>query len=1180
MRKVFKSVFRRKVKEIMAAALSICLVFGTLTIPVKVTAAGSADGVMDESKMVADFVLLPGDMIQFDIYGDKDEFHRKSLAVFEVSTNAVDYFSLTTGLYGAVPYTEMGSTQYWEAPFQIPVAPTGGTEHSYVYVIQEDMLLNYEVLWDDGSSTFTILPYDDPNYKNSEALLGKHVRVVAYIGFGVEFYDKYGSRLSSEERFYVYTDGSTRTVSNNGTGPNLPNDTVLGELIGWATDPMYKDSTETPGNIFFFESDFNGHFFFPDSNNAFYTAMNFADKGIVKLYPVYKYLETELTVAPNGTFYEGTTPAFTVTSNRPTGRESEVSYKYYRVVGDDLTELSAAPTEPGDYRVVVSMEKEAGDETYEYDPSGLPLVHDRRYSEAVTDLDFTIEPTTASTVTTAPTAKTLTYNGEEQALVTAGAASPGAMVYSVESDEAGFTSEIPMMMYPDTYKVWYKAVEDYRPDSEVGMVEVTIAPKTVGLTWSDTEFTYDGEEHCPSVTITGLCGEDTCDLTVEGAAREPGTYTAKVTGLSNSCYQLPSDATCEFTIKEPEVIKEDPVITAKPAGRSLTYNGALHELITPGSVEGGDMLYSLSEDGDYSSVIPTAIEAGDYTVWYRVKGIEGVNDIEPISITATIAPKTVGLEWSGTEFTYDGEEHCPSVILTGLCGEDKCELTVEGAAKEVGTYTAKVTGLSNSNYTLPSNTTCEFTIVEEEVIIPEPVITTKPSALSLTYNGTSQKLISAGSAENGDMLYSLSKNGDYSSTIPSAKEAGDYTVWYMVKGTEGAIDLEPVSVTANIAPKTVGLKWSDTEFMYDGEEHCPKVELKGIISGDTCTVKVKGAQKEIGNYTATAYDLSNSNYELPGDYTKEFSILDPTKKKGVVTVSMKSYIYGGSASSPVISSKTNDVTKAVIQYKPSSSPDSAYVVSKPREVGNYTVKVTLPQNEEYNACSATAGFSISYLTVGNDAYSVKGTTGENGWYKSSLTIAPGAGYEMSYGDRNHFTDNPIQVADSLTSVSFYLRDANTGEQTDVISLNNLKIDSSAPQVVNLENSGIYYSNSGSVKCVVRDKNLDRVIMGGSEAALTQEGSDMAFFIPVGNRKNNVSFTVYDKAGNKTDFSVTTAPAWLEKGELVEGKWYLDSNESFTFPEGTKWRVNNGSTVYVGGSTFYVKESGEYTFTMD
>ena len=53
--------------------------------------------------------------------------------------------------------------------------------------------------------------------------------------------------------------------------------------------------------------------------------------------------------------------------------------------------------------------------------------------EAVTDLDFTIEPTTASTVTTAPTAKTLTYNGEEQALVTAGAASPGAMVYSVES---------------------------------------------------------------------------------------------------------------------------------------------------------------------------------------------------------------------------------------------------------------------------------------------------------------------------------------------------------------------------------------------------------------------------------------------------------------------------------------------------------------------------------------------------------------------------------------------------------------------------------------------------------------------------------------------------------------------------------------------------------------------------
>ena len=1173
MRKVFNSDFRRKVKEIMAAALSICLVFGTLTIPVQVRAAGS-DDFLTESKLTADMVLLPYDILQFD--QDGDSYNRKSMVRIERYVDSTTYTGLNHCSYGAVPI-EVDGNAYWHG-FTVPEAPAGLPESWYVYVVQPEDLLKETVIWSsNGSIYYEVTEADASKYYSSDALIGKTVKVKPFPGFGVRFYDENGNRILSDQRFYVYRDGSTVITSGNDSGPHIVDNSKLGEVIGWSTNSDFVENSNSLHDLFFYASNFDGHFFFPDSPETVNATLSYVHNGYIDLYPVYKYLNTSISISSNGPYYEGTAPTFNVTSNN---RTSEISYKYYKVVGDDLIELSAAPTTPGDYRVIASLENEPGDETYSINSDNLVIVDNRLYSGDEADLDFTKTLSSYTSSIQAPSANKLTYNGKAQALVTAGAASPGEMVYSVESDEAGFTSEIPMMMYPDTYKVWYKAVEDYRPDSEVGMVEVTIAPKTVGLTWSDTEFTYDGEEHCPSVTITGICGEDTCDVTVEGAAKEPGTYTAKVTGLSNSCYQLPSDATCEFTIKEPEVINEDPIITAKPAGRSLTYNGASHELITPGSVDGGDMLYSLSEDGEYSSVIPTAIEAGDYTVWYRVKGIEGVNDIEPISITATIAPKTVGLEWSGTEFTYDGEEHCPSVILTGLCGEDKCELTVEGAAKEVGTYTAKVTGLSNSNYTLPSNTTCEFTIVEEEVIIPEPVITTKPSALSLTYNGTSQKLISAGSAENGDMLYSLSKNGDYSSTIPSAKEAGDYTVWYMVKGTEGAIDLEPVSVTATIAPKTVGLKWSDTEFMYDGEEHCPKVELTGIISGDTCTVKVKGAQKEIGNYTATAYDLSNSNYELPGDYTKEFSILDPTKKKGVVTVSMKSYIYGGSASSPVISSKTNDVTKAVIQYKPSSSPDSAYVVSKPREVGNYTVKVTLPQNEEYNACSATAGFSISYLTVGNDAYSVKGTTGENGWYKSSLTITPGAGYELSYGDRNHFTDNPIQVADSLTSVSFYLRDANTGEQTDVISLNDLKIDSSAPQVVNLENSGIYYSNSGSVKCVVRDRNLDRVIMGGSEAALTQEGSDMAFFIPVGNRKNNVSFTVYDKAGNKTDFSVTTAPAWLEKGELVEGKWYLDSNESFTFPEGTKWRVNNGSTVYVGGSTFYVKESGEYTFTMD
>ena len=81
-------------------------------------------------------------------------------------------------------------------------------------------------------------------------------------------------------------------------------------------------------------------------------------------------------------------------------------------------------------------------------------------------------------------------------------------------------------------------------------VDVTISPKTVGLSWSGTEYEYDGSSHCPSATATGLCTGDSCDVTVSGTQTDAGTYTATATALSNSNYALPSAKTIEFTITQ------------------------------------------------------------------------------------------------------------------------------------------------------------------------------------------------------------------------------------------------------------------------------------------------------------------------------------------------------------------------------------------------------------------------------------------------------------------------------------------------------------------------------------------------------------------------------------------------------------------------------------------------------
>ena len=83
--------------------------------------------------------------------------------------------------------------------------------------------------------------------------------------------------------------------------------------------------------------------------------------------------------------------------------------------------------------------------------------------------------------------------------------------------------------------------------------------------------------------------------------------------------------------------KADPAYTVPTAKTGLTYNGQAQALITPGSATGGEMQYKLG-NGAYSTTIPTATDAGAYTVYYKIIGDENHNDVSEASITVTIKP--------------------------------------------------------------------------------------------------------------------------------------------------------------------------------------------------------------------------------------------------------------------------------------------------------------------------------------------------------------------------------------------------------------------------------------------------------------------------------------------------------------------------------------------------------------
>ncbi|MEE8836578.1 MAG: hypothetical protein SOH80_06325 [Eubacteriales bacterium] len=100
---------------------------------------------------------------------------------------------------------------------------------------------------------------------------------------------------------------------------------------------------------------------------------------------------------------------------------------------------------------------------------------------ADTTYTYTYAAKEASVVTKAPTAKTLTYTGSAQALVTAGEATGGTMQYAIGDANGAsqpYTTSIPAKTDAGTYYVWYKVkADDTHIDSNPFCVTVKISKK-------------------------------------------------------------------------------------------------------------------------------------------------------------------------------------------------------------------------------------------------------------------------------------------------------------------------------------------------------------------------------------------------------------------------------------------------------------------------------------------------------------------------------------------------------------------------------------------------------------------------------------------------------------------------------------------------------------------------------
>lgn len=287
---------------------------------------------------------------------------------------------------------------------------------------------------------------------------------------------------------------------------------------------------------------------------------------------------------------------------------------------------------------------------------------------------------------------------------------------------------------------------------------------------------------------------------IETVPTMAGNYFVKAKVVATANYDG-AEKTAEFNIARAKT-----ALTTKPtAVENLVYTGDALNLITAGVVDGGTMQYKLGVDGIWSSDIPTATNAGEYTVYYKALGDDNHKDIAEANVTVVIAkaastfdklPQALDLSYTGAvqALLRAGETTCGEIWYKLDNGEWTNEIPT---ATEAKTYYVcyKIIGDNNHNDLTDIETQkISVTIVKADAQVTAPTVKT-----GLTYNGESQALVVAGSALGATIEYKLG-DGEWTTDIPTATDAGEYTVaWKAVADDNYAVDETEKRLTITIA---------------------------------------------------------------------------------------------------------------------------------------------------------------------------------------------------------------------------------------------------------------------------------------------------------------------------------------------------------------------------------------------
>ena len=487
-------------------------------------------------------------------------------------------------------------------------------------------------------------------------------------------------------------------------------------------------------------------------------------------------------------------------------------------------------------------------------------------------------------------------------------------------------------------------------------------------------------------------------------------------------------AACDTTAEKTKL--ETPTVAAKVyTGSKLTATIAESEGYTVVTNEGGtdvgeyDVVLKLSDESKYEWAKPDADDATRVTLKFAVT--KATNEITALALDGwtfgeTAKTPTAAAKFGTPTFTY------------GATADGEFSETVPTAA---GNYFVKATVAATANYD-GAEKTAEFKIAHANA-----TLTNMPAAVAnLVYTGSAQELVTAGVADGGTMQYKLGTDGTWSSDIPTATNAGEYTVYYKVLGDDNHGDfVAEDGIVVTVAKANATLTTAPVaaqNLVYNGE--ALNLVVNGVAANGTLLYKLDDGEwteqlptaTNAGSYTISykVVALDEANYN--GIEQQSLTVVVAKATNEITSLSLEGWTYGETAKTPVATAKFGTPS-----FTYGTSADGDFVDIVPANAGTYIVKASVAATDNYDAAEQTTTFVIAKAAAQVTAptakiglmYSGEAQTLVNAGSADGATMA----YKLDGGEYTSELPSATNAGEYKVYYKFTAEDNYTVDETEV-----------------------------------------------------------------------------------------------------------------------------------------------------